>query len=208
VLALAIALALNQPLRGRSAYRAAIFSPTITTAAAVAIVWQFIFDPEYGLIRVALGWVGLASPKWLNDPGWALIALIIVATWQRLGYVMVIFLAGLQAIPRELYEAAEVDGATAWDRFRHVTLPLLSPITFFVIVTGIINAFQAFDLIAVMTRGGPLDATNVLSYYLYQTAFVFFKAGLAASIALVLFAIIMALTLAQQQIGRRWVHYG
>jgi sn-glycerol 3-phosphate transport system permease protein len=207
LIALSLALALNEKLRGRSAYRAIVFTPTITTAAAVAIVWQFIFDPEFGLLRVLLGFVGVLSPKWLGDTHWSLWAVVIVAVWQRLGYVTVIFLSGLQGIPRELYEAATVDGAGAWERFRHVTLPLLSPITFFVVVTSVISAFQVFDLIAVMTRGGPIDSTNVLSFYLYQTAFQFFKAGLAAAIALVLFLVILTLTIAQQQIGRRWVHY-
>ncbi|TAK21246.1 MAG: sugar ABC transporter permease [Chloroflexota bacterium] len=206
-IALVLALALNERLRGRSVYRAAVFSPTITTAAAVAIVWQFIFDAEYGLVRALLSYVGVASPKWLGDPAWAMTSLTIVAIWQRIGYVTVIFLAGLQAIPRELYEAAKVDGAGAISRFRHVTLPLLSPITFFVIVTSVIYSFQAFDLIAVMTAGGPIDATNVLSYYLYETAFKFFKAGLAASIALVFFSLVLVLTVLQQYIGRRWVHY-
>lgn len=208
ILALGLALALNQKLTGRMVYRAAIFTPTITTAAAVAIVWQFIFDYEFGLARWMLSLLAIPSPRWLGDPAWALTAVTIVATWQRIGYVTVIFLAGLQGIPRELYEAATVDGAGLWQRFVHVTLPLLSPITFFIVVTSIINAFQAFDLIAVMTGGGPIDSTNVLSYYLYQNAFRFFKAGLAASIALVFFSIILALTLAQQMLGRRWVHYG
>ena len=208
LLALGLALALNVPLRARSAYRAAVFTPTVTTAAAVAIVWQFIFDAEFGLLRALLSYVGVMSPKWLGDPAWAMTSLTIVAVWQRIGFVTVIFLAGLQAIPRELYEAARVDGANAWQRFRHVTLPLLSPITFFVIVTSVIYSFQAFDLIAVMTQGGPIDSTNVLSYYLYQTAFRYFKAGLASSIAIVFFVLILAFTVIQQWIGRRWVHYG
>lgn len=207
VLALALALVLNQKLAGRDVYRAIIFSPTFTTGAAIALVWTWIFHKDLGLLRLPLSWLGLPSPNWLTDVNWTIPALIIVTIWRGLGYDMVIFLAGLQGIPAELYEAARVDGAGRWSLFRHITLPLLSPITFFLIVTSIINALQVFDIVAVMTQGGPMNSSKVYVYYVYENAFKFFKVGYAAALSIVLFVITLVITIFQTRLSRRWVHY-
>lgn len=205
--ALFLAVLLNQKIRGRDAYRAIIFSPTFTTSVAIAMVWGWIFDPYYGLLKLPLRWVGLKSPSWLLDPNWALPAVMIVVIWAGIGYDMVIFLAGLQAIPVDLYEAARVDGASRWSLFWRITFPLLSPTTFFLLVISIVGAFKAFDIVAVMTGGGPLNSTNVFVYYLYQNAFRWFKAGYASALAVVLFLIILVITVIQVRLSRRWVHY-
>jgi ABC-type sugar transport system permease subunit len=205
--ALGAAILLNQRLYGRGLARAVVFTPTVLTGSAIAIVWIYILDPNYGLFRVFLNAVGLASPKWLTDLFWAMPALLIVYVWKNFGYAVVVYLAGLQGIPRELYEAAIVDGASPWDRFRHVTWPGLGPISFFLLVTSILNSFQAFDIVAVMTRGGPVDATNTLIFHLYEEGFVAFHAGRAAAIGVVLFALMLVVTVVQLRGVERKVHY-
>lgn len=206
-LGLLIALLLNQKLRGRNAARSILFSPTILAGAAIAIVWIYIFDPRFGFIYAVLRPLGIAAPKWLTDPAWAMPAIIIVYVWRNLGYATVIFIAGLQAIPRELYEAARVDGAGAMDRFLSVTLPGLSPVMFFLVVTTILSSFQAFDIINIMTKGGPVNATNTLIYHLYELFFVQSSAGRASVVALVLFALMMLVTLLQVRYLERRVSY-
>lgn len=206
-ISLLLSVVANQRLRGRTVYRAIIFSPTFTTSVAVAMVWGWIFDPNYGLLRVFLNAAGLASPNWLGDVNWSLSAVMIVMVWAGVGYDMVYFLAGLQAIPGELYDAVRVDGASPWQTFWRLTFPLLSPITFFLLVTSIIGAMKAFDLISVMTGGGPLNSSNVYVHYLYQNAFKWFKSGYASALAMVLFGIIMVITLVQTKLSNRWVHY-
>ena len=208
VLGLAAALLLNQPLRGRDGARAVLFAPTLLSGAAISIVWVYMFDPRYGLVAQVLGWFNLGSPNWLIDPAWAMPAVIIVYIWKNLGFTAVIYLAGLQAIPKDLYEAATVDGAGPFWRFRSVTLPMLSPITFFLVVTSILNTFQAFDIIRVMTQGGPVDATNTLIYYVYEQGFVAFNAGRAAAAAMVLFALMFGVTWLQLRFTEQRVHYG
>jgi ABC-type sugar transport system permease subunit len=207
ILALALALLLNSKIRGRDTYRAIIFSPTFTTSVAVAMVWGWIFDPNFGLLRVFINSIGLQSPNWLGDVNWALPAIIIVVIWSGIGYDMVIFLAGLKNIPAEYYDAAQVDGANPWHCFWFITLPLLSPTTFFLTIVSVIGSLKAFDIIAIMTDGGPLNSTNVIVFYLYQNAFQWFKAGYASALALVLFMVIMGITLVQTRLSRRWVHY-
>lgn len=207
VFALALALVLNQKLAGRSIYRAIIFSPTFTTGAAVAIVWTWILHEKIGLMRLPLNLIGLVSPNWLGDVNWTIPALIIVTVWKGMGYDMVLFLAGLQGVSVELYEAARVDGAGRWALFRYITLPLISPITFFLIVTSIISALQIFDIVAVMTGGGPMNSSSVYVYYLYQNAFKFFKIGYAGALSVILFLITLVITLFQTRISKRWVHY-
>ncbi len=208
VLGLALALLLNQPLRQRNAARAVLFSPVVMSGAVVAVVWSYIFDPRYGLIDQLLGLVGLNSPNWLGTTAWAMPAVIIVYVWKNLGYAVVIYLAGLQGIPRELYDAALVDGAGPWARFRHVTLPGLSPVAFFLSVTSILATFQAFDIIKVLTDGGPVNATTTLVFYLYELGFVTYDAGKAGVIAVVLFLIMLVLTLIQLRYLERRVSYG
>ena len=202
-----ISAMINRRMPGRSLYRAVIFSPTFTTSVAVAMVWGWIFEPNYGLLRVFLKWVGLASPNWFTDVHWALPAIMIVAIWSGLGYAMVIFLAGLQGIPVELYDAARVDGASGWQTFWKLTFPLLSPTTFFLVVISIIGALKAFDVPAIMTDGGPMNSSNVYVLYLYQNAFKWFKTGYASALALVLFVVILLITAGQMRLSKRWVHY-
>ena len=208
IIGLATALLLNQPLRWRNGARAVLFAPTLLSGAAIGIVWVYIFDPRFGLLAQILRFVGVASPNWLTDPNWAMPAIIIVYVWKNVGFSTVIYLAGLQAIPKDLYEAARLDGAGVWWRFRSVTLPMLSPITFFLVITSLLNSFQAFDIIKVMTEGGPVDSTNTLIFYVYEQGFVAFNAGRAAAAALVLFVIMFGITLLQIRQGEDRVHYG
>jgi multiple sugar transport system permease protein/sn-glycerol 3-phosphate transport system permease protein len=207
LLGLGLALLLNQKLRFRNGARTVLFTPTVLSGAAVAIVWYFIFDSNWGILKTALGFVGLPSPRWVVDSHWAMPAVIIVYVWKTVGYAAVIFLAGLQGIPKELYEAARVDGANAWQRLRAVTLPGLAPITFFLLVTTLLLSFQAFDIINVMTHGGPVIATTTLLYEYYNESFVGFHAGNAAVYAIVLFVLMLILTMIQLRYVERRVTY-
>jgi ABC-type sugar transport system permease subunit len=207
VIGLGMALLLNQKLRGRDSVRGIVFSPVMLSGAAIGIVWIYIFDPRYGLIDIFLDAVGLRSPNWLLDPNWALLAVIMVHVWKNVGYAVVIFLAGLQAIPRELYEAATVDGAGSWARFRAVTVPGLSPVLFFLVLTSILAGFQSFAIIKVMTDGGPVGSTTTLVYYLYQQGFVAFNAGRAGVASVVLFVMMLLFTIVQMRYSENNVHY-
>lgn len=211
ILALGVAVLLNQPLRGRSVLRTLYFVPVVTSTVAAAVVWTSLFQPQYGLLSQLLEPFGLGDTKWLVDPGLVLIPIAVVAIWQRVGFDMVIFLAGLQAIPGVLYEAAIIDGANRWQRFRHVTLPMLSPTTFLVMILAIISAFQIFDQVYVITLrtvpGGVGGSATTLTYYLYRSAFTNSQFGYASAIALVLFVIILVITVVQLAIQRYWVYY-
>jgi multiple sugar transport system permease protein len=208
VLALLVAIALNQQLRALSVFRAAFFLPTITSAVAAATVWRWIYEPNFGLLNSLLYAIGVQHPPtWLSSPAWAMPALILLGIWQGLGFQMVIFLAGLQGIPAHLYEAASIDGAGWWARFRHITVPLISPTTFFVVIISVIGSYQVFDQAYVLTEGGPGYATTTLVYYIYTYAFQFFKMGYAAAIAWVLFAIVFLLTVIQFRLQAHWVQY-
>lgn len=203
VFGLFMALILNQALRGRNGARAIIFSPVMLSGAAIGLIWIYIFDPRFGLMDIFISAVGLESPNWLLDTKWAMVAVILVHAWKNVGFAVVIFLAGLQAIPAELYEAAVVDGADARRRFRHITLPGLRPVVFFLLLTTSLTAFQAFDIIKVMTNGGPVNATTTLIYYLYQQGFVGFNAGRAGVTAIVLFVVMLIFTLVQFRLENR-----
>lgn len=207
VLALAAALLMHQPLRFRNVVRAALFAPAILPGSAVALVWTFLYAPNFGLVSQAAVAAGLPKVRYLNDPLWAMPAILLVVVWRRVGYDAVIFLAGLQGISRELYEAARVDGANAWQRFRHVTVPGLSPVAFFLLVTSILASFQSFDVIRVMTSGGPVIATTTLIYQVFQEAFVAFNAGRAAVYATILFVLMLSVTLLQMRLLERRVTY-
>jgi multiple sugar transport system permease protein len=207
VISLMLALAMNSKVRGVTLFRAIFFIPVITSSVAVAMIWRWLYNRDFGLINLALMAVGLPVVPWLSSSSWAMPAVILMAIWKRVGYDMVIFLAGLQSIPVQLYEAAEIDGAGAWQRFRHVTLPLLTPTTFFVLVISLIGSFQVFDLAFVLTSGGPGNATNTIVMYVYNQAFQFFHMGYAAAVAWVLFMLVLAVTLIQWRIQKRWVHY-
>lgn len=197
-----VAVLLNQNIFGRAFYRALYFLPVITPTVAAGVVWKYLFDPSQGVVNRLLSGVGLAGPSWLTDPGWALVAVVIVGVWKRVGFNMVVYLAALQGIPRMYYEAAELDGANGWQRFRSITLPLLGPSTFFLSVTALIDAFQVFDLVYVMTSGGPLKSTDVLGYYLYRYGFRFYELGFASAIAYVMFVLIFIVTVLQFRLSR------
>jgi multiple sugar transport system permease protein len=209
VLALLCALVLNRGIKGQTFFRVVYFLPVVTSTIAAALVWAWLFNSNFGLINAALSLVGVTDlPKWMGSTRWAMPAIIIVSIWQNLGYAMVLFLAGLQNIGKDVHDAAALDGATGWDRFWHITLPLLSPTTFFVLVISIIGSFQVFELVLVMTKAGPANATNTLVYYIYQNGFQFYQMGYASAAAMVLFLIVLAFTLVQYKLQRRWVHYG
>jgi len=206
---LALAMLVNTSLRGITFFRTVYFLPVVSSMIAVALIWSWMFNPRVGLLNALLRLVfGIQGPAWLDDTTWALPAMVIVTLWKGLGYSMVIFLAGLQNIPADVYHAATLDGAGAWRRFRHITLPLLSPTTFFVLVITLINAFQVFEQTYVLTKGGPANSTVTLSYYVYQNAFQFFHMGSAAAVSYVLFALLFGVTLLQFRLQRRWVYYG
>lgn len=203
-LSLGLALLLNQKLRGVAFFRTAAFFPYITSIVAIAAVWNMLYSPEVGAINQFLSRLGVANPPgWTSSADWSMPAVIIVSIWREMGYYMILFLAGLQTIPRELYEAARVDGAGAWNRFRHITLPCLRPTTFFIAVILTIGSFKVFDLILVMTNGGPGRSTLVLSQYIYQKGFVENQFGYASAVAVALFAICLAVTLVQFVVNRR-----
>lgn len=203
---LGLAMALNTKLAGRSFFRAAVFLPVVTSWVVVALVWQWLLNPANGLVNKILGGLGLGQPGWWTDPDWALPSVILASAWKDLGFVMVILLAGLQAIPSDLYEAATVDGATGWQRFRRITLPLLSPSTFFVIVISLINGFQVFDQVYVMTGGGPQGASQVVVGQIYNLTFRYGRAGEASSLSWILFAVILMITVVQLRGQKRWVN--
>ena len=204
---LIMAMLVNQKLRGVSIYRAAFFIPVVTSVVAVGIVWEWMFSSYFGPINTVLGLLGIAGPDWLYDASWAMYAVIIVYAWQRAGYNMIVLLAGLQGIPVEMYEAAAIDGASPMQKLFRITLPLLTPSIFFLLIMSFIASFQVFGLIYVMTGGGPGTATAVYIYYLYQNAFQFFRMGYAQAMAWLLFAGIGVITYAQWKLQKRWVHY-
>jgi multiple sugar transport system permease protein len=206
-LALFLAALLNRKSRGINLARSAFFLPVIYSSVAIALIWQWLFDYQMGLFNHLLSWIHLGPFPWINSPQWALPSVIMVAVWKGVGYNMVIFLAALQGVPGELYESARIDGANRWNVFWNVTWPMISPSTFFVTVTSIINSFQVFDLTTVLTGGGPANATNTLVMYIYQNAFLFFRMGYASAIAYTLFAIVLIFTLLQTLVAKRWVHY-
>jgi len=197
VFALLLALLLNQKLPGRGIFRTLFVVPWMATAVAMGIVWQWIFDPQYGSLNSFLSLFHITGPAWLSSPGWALPAIAAVNIWQYTGYNMLFFLAGLQGIPPDFYEAASLDGASPVNKFFTITLPLLTPTLFFVLVTDVIGSAQVFDTVYVMTQGGPGNATSVLNFTIFQQAFVFFHAGYASALSMVLFAILLIITLLQ-----------
>jgi len=201
-LALAVALALHERLRGLTWFRAAYFFPVISSLAVMAIVWTFLLDPDTGVLAAWLARLGLPSADWLQSTTWALPAVILVGIWKNLGFTMVILLAGLQGIPEVYYEAAAVDGASRWARFRHITIPGLRQTLLFVTVIAVIASLQVFDQVYVMTRGGPLFTTETLVTYMYHEGFELFRMGYASAIAWVLFAIIMLGSVIQLRLFR------
>jgi multiple sugar transport system permease protein len=201
---LGAALLVNaRAVRWKSTARTVFFAPFVTTLVAVAIVWRYLYHPRYGLLNYLLGFVHLGPIDWLGNPHWAMPAIILMATWKNFGYNMLICIAGLQSIPRELYEAAALDGASAWQRFRHVTMPMLAPTLFFVVIVTMIGYLQLFTEPYVMTQGGPLRATTSLVLYMYEEGFRWWRLGVAAAIAFLLFAVIVAFTVVQRWLSPR-----
>ncbi|QHT62426.1 sugar ABC transporter permease [Paenibacillus lycopersici] len=215
VLSVVIAVLLNRKIRGRDAYRLIFFLPSVTMPVAIAVVWKFMYNGSNGLINYLLSVVGIDGPNWITDERYILMSVMIIAIWGGIGYNMIILLSGLQGIPDSYYEAAAIDGATGWHRFVHITVPLLTPAIFFVMVTSLIGAFQVFDLVFMLTpatngggAGGVLqDATRTAVFSIYQNGFTWFKIGYASAQAWVLFVIIFLITMVQMYLQKRWVHY-
>ncbi|MYC69805.1 MAG: sugar ABC transporter permease [Gemmatimonadetes bacterium] len=215
VLALGLAMLVNHRLRGVNFFRTAFFLPNVVAGIAMLLLWKWLFDPNFGLINLFLDWTGLMAmlewigigrPQWISSRAGAMPGLVFMSIWG-LGGSMMIFLAGLQNIPRELIEAAELDGAGPWKRFRYVTVPLLTPTIFFLMMVGVIGSLQVFNQAYVMTQGGPAHATLFYVLYLFQTAFERFQMGYACAMALVLFIITLIVSLIQLAMGKKWVHY-
>lgn len=204
---LAIALALNTRLRGRTIFRGIYFLPVVTSWIAVALVWRWLLNPSNGIVNTALGMIGIDGPGWWTDPAWAMPSVIIASAWKDLGFVMVILLAGLQAIPEDVLEAARVDGAGRLRTLWSVTLPMLSPSTFFVVVISLINGFQVFDQVYAMVGPSAAPAAEVVVQRIYNLTFQYQRAGEASALSWILFAVILAVTLIQIRAQRRWVHY-
>ena len=202
-LGLVVALGLNRKLPGRTLLRSIFFVPVIISLVAVALIASWIFNDNYGIINAALSAVGIGDVPWLSSARWAMISLIIATLWIRLGFNMVIYLAALQSIPTELYDAARVDGASGWRRFRHITWPLLGPTTFLLVIINIIYSLHVFDLIYVMTGGGPGFSTTVLVQYIYQMAFTEGQMGYASAIGVVLYLLLLIFTVFQWRVTRQ-----
>lgn len=209
VLGLALAVGVNRKMHRGLKYflRTAYFFPLLISWGAVALLWKYVLDPNFGIMEHYLSALGIPTTSWLSSRLWALPALILVDLWHTLGFIFVILLAGLQAVPAQLYEAAKVDGAGAWSRFWHVTLPGISPTLFFASVIAFIGAFQIFEPMFIMTDGGPLNATQSIVLYTYQSAFNNYEVGYGASLTLIIFIVLMLVTLVQFRLGRRWVSY-
>ncbi|WP_373533090.1 carbohydrate ABC transporter permease [Vampirovibrio sp.] len=207
--ALLLAVWLNRAVRGQSFFRTAYFLPFITPMVSVALVWGWLYDPTYGLINWLLQQAHLIQQPipWLYDPKTALWAVMILRVWKDIGYNIVIFLAGLQTVSPSLYEAANLDGATGWQTFWRVTLPMITPTLFFIGIMTLINGFQSFDSVYLLTQGGPQHSTELLVYWMFKNAFEFYKIGPASAIAYILFVVILLLTLGQWQLRKRWVLY-
>jgi multiple sugar transport system permease protein len=206
--ALGLALLINKPFFGRNIFRTTFFFPYVASLVAVAVVWNMLFFPSAGPVNSVLSALGIQNPpRWAASVDWAMLTVVLASIWKGMGYYMIIYLAALQGIPTILYEAAEVDGANAWQKFRYITLPMLTPATFFISVMLTIASFKVFDLIMVMTGGGPGRSTNVLVVHIYNTAFKEFRFGYSSSIAMVLLVMVLAITVVQFYMERRWVNY-
>ncbi|NMP08862.1 carbohydrate ABC transporter permease [Paenibacillus polymyxa] len=207
VLALLVAIVLNK-VKGREIYRLFFYMPVVTSSVSVGVIWMWILNGEFGILNHLLRAIGIAGPMWLTDTHWVIPSIALLSIWLGLGYNMVIFLAGLQGISKSYYEAAEIDGASKFQQLRYITLPLLSPTTFFVTIMMVISSFQVFDQAFVMTNGGPAKASYTLVYHIYDQAFIDFTMGESAAAAMILFVIILIFTLLQFKMQKRWVHYG
>lgn len=206
-LALASAGLMNRKLRGVNLLRAVYFFPVTASIVAVSLLWAWMYTPEYGILNYTLSQVGLPKLNWLVNPRLAMLSVILMSVWRSLGFNIVVFLAGLQSVSKELYEAAELDGANEWNRFWQITVPMLTPTIFFAAVMALIASFQVFEQTFIMTQGGPGNSTLTLVYYIFQNGFTWLRMGYASAISFVLFAILLAITVVQVRLQTRWVHY-
>ena len=205
---LAAAMLLNQNVKFQGFWRILYYMPVVLPPVAISLLWMWIYNPQYGLLNGFLwGAFGIVGPSWLNSTFWVLPSLMLMAVWSAMGRNMLIYLSGLQSISEELYGAAKIDGANAWQKFRAITIPLLTPIIFFNLITGLIDTFQLFSQAYVMTQGGPRNASLFIYYYLFQNAFQRFKMGYASAMAVIVFIIIMAITLLVIRSSNAWVYY-
>jgi ABC-type sugar transport system permease subunit len=206
-LALFFAVIASEKLRGIAFFRV-VFSSTIgVSVAAGSTIFMFLFHPSVGFMNTLLNWFGIDRVNWLTDPFWALISVAITSIWMGIGFNFIILLGGLQSIPEDIYESATIDGAGYWTRLSRITLPLITPSLFFVIIVTVINAFQSFGQIDILTKGGPAEATNLIVYSIYQNAFIHYKFGLASAQAIILFVLVLIITLIQFKVGEKKVHY-
>jgi len=207
-ISLLLAVIIDKSVYMKSFFKVAFFMPYISSVVAIAVVWQVLFHPSAGPINQTLMSLGIDDPpKWIADPNFALLSVMLIQIWISVGFNLIIYIAGLQSIPKELYEAADIDGANAWVKFRHITFPMISPTSFFLLITGIISTFKVFDLIAVLTKGGPMHSTSMIVWHLYDTAFVNLDIGYASSMAVILFVIVFAITIIQWFGQKKWVNY-
>lgn len=206
-LSLLLALWLNRGGAVYSFMQASIFSPHIISLVSVSMLWMWIMDADYGLLNWFLNLIGMESVMWLTSPDYALTSLILVAVWKGIGFNTLVFIAGLQSIPKDLYEAAELDHTPPWRRFLKITVPMLSPTLFFLTIIGVINSFQVFETINLMTTGGPINSTNTFVYYIYQYGFQFFKIGYASAAGVILLVILSVLTVVYFKVLSKRVHY-
>ncbi|GAB6190147.1 sugar ABC transporter permease [Marinitoga arctica] len=208
IFSLLLAVLLNKGLKGTTIFRIMYFAPVITSTVAIGIVWQWIFSTDTGFINFILRTLGISNPpSWLSDGTYSLYVVAFVYAWKRVGYYMIIYLAGLQDIPKSLIEAARVDGATKFAEFKYITLPLITPTMFFVLIMSTIDSFKSFEIVYTMTKGGPGVSSTTLSYYVYQNAFELFQMGTASSIAMVLLAIVATITYLNFKYRSKWVKY-
>ncbi|MNO29966.1 Lactose transport system permease protein LacF [compost metagenome] len=206
-LSLLLAVGLNK-VSGKELYRVFYFMPVVTSSVSIGVIWMWILNGDFGILNLLLSHIGINGPDWLTDTNWVIPSIAMLSIWWGLGNNMIIFLAGLQGISRSYYEAAEIDGASRFKQFLNITLPLLSPTTFFIAIMSVIGSFQVFDQAFVMTNGGPAKASYTLVYHIYQQGFIDFKMGQSAASAMILFVIILIFTLIQFRMSKRWVHYG
>lgn len=206
IIALILAVILNN-IKGKELYRLFFFLPVVTSSVSISVMWMWILNGDIGILNQVLGMIGINGPNWLTDPKLVMISIAVLSIWWQLGYNMVIFLAGLQGVPQQLYEAAEIDGANKFQKFFKITLPMISPTTFFLIIMALIGSFQVFDQAFVLTQGGPGKASYTLVYHIYKNAFIDFRFGMSSAAAVILFIVILIITLFQFQMQKRWVYY-
>ena len=207
VVAFGLALLLNRPLRGRTFFRMAFYVPVVSSWVAVSMMWRWIFNPQYGLMNYLLGLLGIQGPSWLFDPNTAMYAVVIASVWKDAGFSTVLYLAGLQSIPNEYHEAAQIDGANGWQRLRYITVPLITPTAFFVLITTLIGSFQVFDQMYLMPVDYAQRGTTVIVQHIVNNAFRYQRMGYASTLSWVLFAMIFLITIVQLRLQKRWVYY-